>query len=68
MKKTIAKKKKTVHRAKKPRDAKVEAGMPLEFDRGWQELEAQYDRQKMDFASLAAQLGVDSKNKPEELD
>jgi len=33
---------------------------PLEFDRGWQELEAQYDRQKMDFTSLAAQLGVDS--------
>ncbi len=59
-------KKKTVRRAKKPRGAKAGAGMPLEFDRGWQELEAQYDRQKMDFASLAAQLGVDSKNKPDE--
>ena len=60
MKKPIAKKKKT---AKRPKAGKTGEDMPLEFDRGWQELEAQYDRQKMDFGSLAAQLGVDSRNK-----
>ncbi|MDE2039485.1 MAG: hypothetical protein KGO96_01820 [Elusimicrobia bacterium] len=31
---------------------------PLEFARGWQELEAQADRLKCDWASLAAQLGI----------
>ena len=31
---------------------------PLEFGRGWQELEDQADRLKFDWASLAAQLGV----------
>ncbi len=66
MKKTP--KKKTIRRAGKPHGAKAGADTPLEFDRGWQELEAQYDRQRMDFSSLAAQLGVDSKNKSEEPD
>jgi hypothetical protein len=61
MKKTTAKKK-TVKRTKAGEDT------PLEFDRGWSELEAQYDRQKMDFSSLAAQLGVDSKDKTEPLE
>ena len=61
MKKTTAKKK----IAKRP---KAGDDTPLEFDRGWQELEAQYDRQKMDFSSLAAQLGVDSKDKAEPLE
>lgn len=37
--------------------------IPLEFDRGWQELEAQHDRVKMDFTSLAAQLGIGTKSK-----
>lgn len=31
---------------------------PLEFERGWQELEAQHDRLKTDWMALAAQLGV----------
>ena len=67
MKKTTAKKR-TAKRTKGGRAAKAREDMPLEFDRGWQELEAQYDRQRMDFSSLAAQLGVDSKNSsPEDI-
>ena len=31
---------------------------PLEFGKGWQELEAQHDRLKYDWSSLAAQLGI----------
>ncbi len=31
---------------------------PIEFDRGWTELESQHDRIKMDWSSLAAQLGI----------
>ena len=65
MKKTAAKKK-TPKRSKSGSSGKPSNDKPLEFDRGWHELEAQYDRQKMDFASLAAQLGIDSKNSPEE--
>jgi len=34
---------------------------PMEFDRGWQELEQQHDRLKTDWAGLAAMLGVGSK-------
>jgi hypothetical protein len=60
--KKITAKKKTAKRPKGGEDT------PLEFDRGWSELEAQYDRQKMDFSSLAAQLGVDSKDKEEPLE
>ncbi len=30
----------------------------LEFERGWQELEAQHDRLKTDWGALAAQLGI----------
>lgn len=33
---------------------------PVEFDRGWHELEAQHDRIKMDWSSLAAQLNIGS--------
>ena len=62
MKKTTAKKK----AAKRTKSGGEDT--PLEFDRGWSELEAQYDRQKMDFSSLAAQLGVDSKDKSEPMD
>lgn len=31
---------------------------PVEFDRGWHELEAQHDRIKTDWSSLAAQLNI----------
>jgi hypothetical protein len=34
---------------------------PVEFERGWQELEAQHDRLKTDWGSLAAMLNVGSK-------
>jgi hypothetical protein len=66
--KKIPAKRKTVKRPKAGRGGKSGEDTPLEFDRGWQELEAQYDRQKMDFSSLAAQLGVSSKDKGESLD
>ena len=65
--KKITAKKKTVKRTKAG-GGKAGEETPLEFDRGWQELEAQYDRQKMDFSSLAAQLGVDSKDRTEPLE
>lgn len=35
----------------------------MEFDRGWHELEAQHDRLKTDWSSLAAQLGISSKGR-----
>jgi len=38
-----------------------EGNRPLEFDRAWQDLEAQHDRIKSDFMSLAAQLGINSR-------
>ncbi|MBI5210681.1 MAG: hypothetical protein HY927_11980 [Elusimicrobia bacterium] len=31
---------------------------PLEFERGWSELEARHDQMRSDMMSLAAQLGV----------
>ena len=34
------------------------AAMPMEFERGWQELEAQHNRLMPDWGSLAAQLGI----------
>jgi hypothetical protein len=42
---------------KAPRRSRAER--PLEFGRGWQELEAQHDRLKTDWSSLAAQLGIE---------
>lgn len=36
---------------------------PLEFDRGWHELEAQHERLKSDMMSLAAMLGVNSRER-----
>ncbi|MDD5656414.1 MAG: hypothetical protein PHF00_04070 [Elusimicrobia bacterium] len=59
-------KKRTEKRPKAPRDGKANEDTPLEFDRGWQELEAQHDRIKMDFSSLAAQLGLDTKPRDEQ--
>ncbi|MFA6003955.1 MAG: hypothetical protein WC881_07795 [Elusimicrobiota bacterium] len=65
MKKSTAKKK-AVKRPRTAGPSKSEES-PMEFDKGWQELDAQYERQKMDFNSLAAQLGINSKDKlPEE--
>jgi len=64
MKKTTAKKKTVKRATKSSQRGRASEDMPLEFDRGWQELEAQYDRQKMDFSSLAAQLLV-GKDRPE---
>lgn len=39
-------------------------GKPLEFDRGWNELEVQHDRLKSDWMSLAVQLGIGGRDKP----
>lgn len=52
MKKTT--KKSSPKTARKKRDDR-----PMEFDRSWQELEAQHDRIKSDWMSLAAQIGMD---------
>lgn len=41
---------------------KAKGARPLEFDRGWHELEAQHDRIKSDWMSLAAQLGISGKD------
>lgn len=47
-----------------PRKTKAgDENLPLEFDRGWQELEAQHDRIKSDWMSLAAQMGINPKGK-----
>ncbi len=51
-------KKAPTKKARKPRNEQ-----PLEFDRGWQELEAQHDRLKTDWMSLAAQLGAISRGR-----
>lgn len=53
MKKTLAKPARHKGSGRKAKGEK-----PLEFDRGWHELEAQHDRLKMDWMSLAVQLGV----------
>jgi hypothetical protein len=60
MKKTSPKK--STPRAKNgARKGKGNGNLPLEFDRGWQELETQHDRLKSDWTSLAAQMGIGSK-------
>jgi hypothetical protein len=59
---------KNTNKKKAAKRPKAGDDTPLEFDRGWKELEAQYDRQKMDFSSLAAQLGVDTKDKTDPLE
>ncbi len=53
MKKLLAKHSRSKGPGRKAKDDK-----PLEFDRGWHELEAQADRLKSDWSSLAAQLGI----------
>jgi hypothetical protein len=37
----------------------------MEFARGWQDLEQQHDRLKMDWGSLAAQLGISGSSSEE---
>ena len=49
---------------KKDKGSRKRAERPLEFGRGWQELEAQHDRLKTDWSSLAAQLGIGSSRSP----
>lgn len=58
MKKTSSKSSRSRMPGRKGKDDK-----PLEFDRGWQELENQHDRLKSDWTSLAAQLGISSHSK-----
>jgi hypothetical protein len=62
MKRTSHKKSAFRHKSQSRR-AKKGSDHPLEFDRGWQELEAQHDRIKCDWMSLAAQMGIGSKNR-----
>ena len=57
-------KKAASHKAHPRRDKR--SNTPLEFGRGWQELEAQADRLKSDWMSLAAQLGISSRGRPTE--
>ncbi len=35
---------------------------PLEFERGWNELESRADSLRMDWGSLAAQLGISARD------
>lgn len=55
--KRTATKKKTTRRSRSHVEER-----PLEFERGWQELETRHDRIKFDWMSLAAQLNVSGKN------
>ncbi len=59
MKKTLAKSAR--HHKSSPRKSK--GGKALEFDRGWNELEAQHDRLKTDWMSLSVQLGIGGSDK-----
>ena len=59
MKKTLAKS----ARHHKGSARKAKGGKALEFDRGWNELEAQHDRLKTDWMSLAVQLGIGGSDK-----
>ena len=57
MKKTLAKS--TRHKGSR----KAKGGKALEFEQGWNELEAQHDRLKTDWMSLAVQLGIGGSDK-----
>lgn len=59
MKKTLAKS----ARHHKASSRKAKGGKALEFERGWNELEAQHDRLKTDWMSLAVQLGIGGADK-----
>jgi hypothetical protein len=54
MKRTLAKS----ARHHKGSARKSKGGKNADFDRGWNELEAQHDRLKTDWMSLAVQLGI----------
>lgn len=51
--------KKTATKSARPKGIarRGKSDKPVELDRGWHELEAQHDRIKSDWSSLAAQLG-----------
>ncbi|MBI4062231.1 MAG: hypothetical protein HY403_12480 [Elusimicrobia bacterium] len=59
MKKTPAK----PARSHKDSSRRTKDGRAIEFDRGWNELEAQHDRLKSDWMSLAVQLGIGGSDK-----
>jgi hypothetical protein len=48
------------HAPKKEKGSRRRAERPMEFQKEWQELEAQHDNLKYDWGSLAAQLGISS--------
>lgn len=50
--------------AKAPK--KQRGDRPLELDKSWHELEAQHDKIKMDWGSLAAQLGISADDEDED--
>lgn len=45
---------------KKEKGSRKRSDRPIEFQKEWQELEAQHDGLKYDWGSLAAQLGIGS--------
>lgn len=50
--------------AKKPASKKPQReSRPMELDPNWQELEDQHQRMNVDWAGLAAQLGIESDKK-----
>lgn len=55
--------KKTSLKPARHKGRKSKGSKPLEFDRGWNELEAQHDRLKSDWMSLAVQLGIGGPDK-----
>ena len=59
MKKTLAKS----ARHHKGSSRKSKGGKVLEFEQGWNELEAQHDRLKTDWMSLSVQLGIGGSDK-----
>jgi hypothetical protein len=58
MKKTLAK-----SARHKGSSRKAKGGKAVEHDQGWNELEAQHDRLKTDWMSLAVQLGIGGSDK-----
>ena len=60
MKKTATKLLKSKASVRRTRD-----GKSVEFERGWNELEAQHDRLKSDWMSLSVQLGIGGRGKPD---
>ena len=61
MKRHASKKPQTREKGGSRKERRGAGHLPLEFGRGWQDLEAQHDRIKSDWMSLAAQLGIGSR-------